>query len=100
MFLTVSCTFPHLANDMAQVDRPAVNGRYSENTTANFTCNDNYAINGHNQSSCQAESATWNPPIPTCVPSKVKQIIHVLIAGSFRVSLFIDLGFPYFLGTE
>ena len=95
MFLAVSCPFPHLGNGTAQVDRSAVHGRYSENTTANFTCNDNYTINGHNQSSCQAGSWTWNPPIPTCVLSKVK---YMLIAGSFRVSLFINLGFPYFLG--
>ena len=57
---------------MAQVDRSAVHGdRYTENTTANFTCNHPLVLNRQNRhSSCQAGSWTWNPPIPNCVTGK------------------------------
>ena len=70
IFLTVTCPSPTLRHGMVQVDRPAVHGRYTENTTANFTCNYGYVLNGHKESSCQAGSWTWNPPIPTCVTGK------------------------------
>ena len=59
---------------MAQFDRSAVNGRYLENTTTTFTCNDGYILKGDNKSSCHAGSWTWNPSVPTCYKDIGKDI--------------------------
>ena len=73
-FVVVICSALSLSNGGISYNQSEVNGEYSVDTKATFSCNSGYKRAGSGSSTCQT-SGNWSPQIPTCNQSKEFNIL-------------------------
>ena len=74
-FVTVTCSAVSLQNGGISYNQSVVNGRYTVDTKATFSCSSGYSRAGSSSSTCQT-SGNWSPQIPTCNQSKEFDLIN------------------------
>ena len=73
-FVIVTCSALTLSNGGISYNQSEVNGRYTVDTKATFSCNSGYTRAGSSSSTCQT-SGHWSPQIPTCNQSNEFDIL-------------------------
>ena len=75
----MSCPALSLSNGTVNYDRDrANNGQYPVNTTATFTCDDDYYPDGDESTTCES-SGIWSQSIPTCMSNDIKINVYIFV---------------------